>query len=70
MVAFITKINIKLFLFPNPLQEVYDCAGAMSLVPLYFTLQRTIEVVLHNHYIEGGEVLDIYERVSTMYFLL
>ncbi|XP_068674406.1 cilia- and flagella-associated protein 251-like [Montipora foliosa] len=43
-------------------QEVYDWAGAMSVMPLFFTLQRRSEVVLHSHCIEGEEVLDIYER--------
>ncbi|XP_074628914.1 uncharacterized protein LOC141886600 isoform X3 [Acropora palmata] len=45
-------------------QEVYDWAGAMSVMPLFFTLQRRSKVVLHSHCIEGEEVLDIFERVS------
>ena len=56
---------IPLFFFLNPLQEVYDWAGAMSVMPLFFTLQRRSKVVLHSHCIEGEEVLDIFERVST-----
>ncbi|XP_074610031.1 uncharacterized protein LOC141864195 [Acropora palmata] len=43
-------------------QEVYDWAGAMSVMPLFFTLQRRSKVVLHSHCIEGEEVLDIFER--------
>ncbi|XP_044182510.1 uncharacterized protein LOC114952477 isoform X2 [Acropora millepora] len=45
-------------------QEVYDWAGAMSAMPLHFTIQRRSEVVLHNQPIERHEVLDIYDRVS------
>ncbi|XP_044184776.1 uncharacterized protein LOC114948467 [Acropora millepora] len=47
--------------------EVYDWAGAMSVIPLFFTLQRRSKVVLHSHCIEGEEVLDIFERVSTFF---
>ncbi|XP_074628928.1 uncharacterized protein LOC141886605 isoform X4 [Acropora palmata] len=36
----------------------------MSVMPLFFTLQRRSKVVLHSHCIEGEEVLDIFERVS------
>ncbi|XP_068699455.1 uncharacterized protein [Montipora foliosa] len=43
-------------------QEVYDWAGAMSTMPLHFTIQRRSEVVLHEHHIKRQEVLDIYER--------
>ncbi|XP_074628916.1 uncharacterized protein LOC141886600 isoform X5 [Acropora palmata] len=43
-------------------KEVYDWAGAMSVMPLFFTLQRRSKVVLHSHCIEGEEVLDIFER--------
>ncbi|XP_074628924.1 uncharacterized protein LOC141886605 isoform X1 [Acropora palmata] len=34
----------------------------MSVMPLFFTLQRRSKVVLHSHCIEGEEVLDIFER--------
>ena len=57
--------SIPLFFFLNPLQEVHDWAGAMSVMPLFFTLQRRSKVVLHSHCIEGEEVLDIFEWVST-----
>ncbi|XP_015753096.1 PREDICTED: uncharacterized protein LOC107332855 [Acropora digitifera] len=48
-------------------QEVYDWAGAMPVMPLFSTLQKRSKVVLHSHCIEGEEVLDIFERVSTFF---
>ena len=35
-------------------------------MPLHFTIQRRSEVVLHEHPIAIQEVLDIYERVSSL----
>ena len=46
-------------------QEVYDWAGAMTDMPLHFTIQRRSQVVKHEVSLEGQEVLDIYERVRS-----
>ena len=44
---------------------MYKCAGAMTDMPLHFTIRRRSQVVKHEDPLEGQEVLDLYERVRS-----
>ena len=58
-------------ILPNVItQEVYDWAGSLEDLPLYFMIQRGQEVVIHSDPLQGHEVLDLIEGVSAASIIL
>ena len=47
------------------MQEVYDWAGSLDGLPLHFIIQRGQQVVHHSEQLQGHEILDVGEGVST-----
>ena len=59
------QMRLIILFLPNVImQEVYDWAGSLEDLPLYFTIHRRQQVVLHSDLLRGHKVLDVREGVS------